>query len=53
MKNYYRVMLGKKCPAKALSYNGIVESWPEITRLAREGDKPRTTPANMFKGNEK
>jgi putative DNA methylase len=27
----------KKRNAEALSYNGLVQSWPEITRLAREG----------------
>ena len=27
----------KKRAAEALSYNGLVQSWPEITRLAREG----------------
>lgn len=27
----------KKRPAEALAYNGLVQSWPEITRLAREG----------------
>lgn len=30
---------------EALSYNGLVQSWPEITRLAREGqampDRPK------------
>ena len=27
----------RSAPAEALSYNGLVQSWPEITRLAREG----------------
>lgn len=30
----------KKRAAEALSYNGLVQSWPEITRLAREGSAP-------------
>jgi putative DNA methylase len=28
----------RKKRAEALSYNGLVQSWPEITRLAREAD---------------
>ena len=27
----------KKRAAEALAYNGLVQSWPEIARLAREG----------------
>ena len=30
----------KKRNPDVLSYNGVVESWPEITRLAREGANP-------------
>ena len=30
----------KKRAAEALSYNGLVQSWPEITRLARESGPP-------------
>jgi putative DNA methylase len=33
----YTVCERKKRAAEALSYNGLVQSWPEITRLAREG----------------
>lgn len=29
----------KKRPAEALSYNGLVQSWPEIARLARAGER--------------
>ena len=32
----YTICERKKRPADALSYNGLVQSWPEITRLARE-----------------
>jgi putative DNA methylase len=32
----YTVSERKKRPAEALSYNGLVQSWSEITRLARE-----------------
>ena len=27
--------------ADALAYNGLVQSWPEIARLAREGEKSK------------
>jgi len=37
----YTLCERKKRAAEALTYNGLVQSWPEITRLAREGDKPR------------
>jgi putative DNA methylase len=33
----YTVCERKKRAAEALSYNALVQSWPEITRLAREG----------------
>ena len=33
----YTICERKKRSAEALSYNGLVQSWPEITRLAREG----------------
>lgn len=33
----YTVCERKKRAAEALSYNGLVQSWPEITRLARVG----------------
>ncbi|MGP0091042.1 MAG: hypothetical protein ACLPKB_13945 [Xanthobacteraceae bacterium] len=33
----YTVCERKKRAVEALSYNGLVQSWPEITRLAREG----------------
>jgi len=32
----------------ALSYDGLVQSWPEIVRLAREGGKPRPEQAGLF-----
>ena len=37
----YTVCERKKRAAEALSYNGLVQSWPEITRLARERGTPR------------
>jgi len=44
----------KKRTQEALSYNGLVQSWPEITRLAREGEKPKApTTATLFDEVEK
>ena len=40
----YTVCERKKRAQEALSYNGLVQSWPEITRLAREVGKPRRVP---------
>ncbi|HPO85024.1 MAG: hypothetical protein DPW21_00620 [Anaerolineae bacterium] len=36
----YTICERKKRNAEALSYNALVQSWPEITRLAREGYQP-------------
>lgn len=36
----YTVCEQKKCVAEALAYNGLVQSWPDIVRLAREGSEP-------------
>jgi len=44
----YTVCERKKRAAEALSYNALVQSWPEITRLAREGARPRTEQADLF-----
>ncbi|MDP2181896.1 MAG: DUF1156 domain-containing protein [Actinomycetota bacterium] len=38
----------KKRPTEALAYNGLVQSWPEIARLAREGAKPRPEQDALF-----
>jgi putative DNA methylase len=38
----YTLCERKKRAAEALAYNGLVQSWPEITRLARE--TPQATP---------
>ena len=32
----YTICERKKRAAEALAYNGLVQSWPEITRLTRE-----------------
>jgi putative DNA methylase len=46
----------KKRNPEALSYNGLVQSWLEITRLAREGgtpvDKTRQKQREMYEENE-
>jgi putative DNA methylase len=44
----YALCERKKRAAEALAYNGLVQSWPEIARLAREGGKPRTEQAVLF-----
>ena len=36
----YTLCERKKRAAEALAYNGLVQSWPEIARLAREGGRP-------------
>ena len=48
----YTLCERKKRAPEALAYNGLVQSWPEITRLAREGGKPRAAQTEMFAGNE-
>jgi putative DNA methylase len=37
----YTLCERKKRAQEALAYNGLVQSWPEITRLARESSKPK------------
>jgi len=34
-------------------YNGLVQSWPEITRLAREGGKPQKAQTGLFDEDER
>ncbi len=48
----YTLCERKKRAAEALSYNGLVQSWPEITRLAREGGAPRPAQGGLFDENE-
>lgn len=40
----YTLCERKKRPQEAMSYNALVQSWPEITRLAREGGVVAATP---------
>jgi putative DNA methylase len=44
----YTLCERKKRALEALAYNGLVQSWPEITRLAREGSKPTPGQTKMF-----
>jgi putative DNA methylase len=44
----YTLCERKKRAAEALSYNGLVQSWPEITRLARETGKPQAEQPALF-----
>jgi putative DNA methylase len=44
----YTVCERKKRAQEALSYNGLVQSWPEITRLARKGGKPQSSQPQLF-----
>jgi len=37
----YTLCERKKRSMEAISYNGLVQSWPEITRLARESVRTR------------
>ena len=44
----YSVCERRKRATEALAYNALVQSWPEITRLAREGGKSQTKQADLF-----
>ena len=44
----YTVCERKKRAAEALSYNALVQSWPEITRLARASAQPGETQAPLL-----
>jgi putative DNA methylase len=46
----YTVSERKKRAAEALQYNALVQSWPEIVRLAREGGKPSAEQGGLFGG---
>jgi len=49
----YSLCERKKRAAEALAYNGLVQSWPEIARLARDGGKPRTEQGALFGDSKK
>jgi putative DNA methylase len=44
----YTLCERKKRAQEALSYNGLVQSWPEITRLARASGKLRGEQGGLF-----
>ncbi|HEY4809168.1 MAG TPA: DUF1156 domain-containing protein [Roseiarcus sp.] len=48
----YTLCERKKRPAEALAYNSLVQSWPEIARLAQEGGKRAPTQAGLFESTE-
>jgi len=48
----YTLCERKKRAAEALSYNSLVQSWPEITRLAREDANLTLKQPTMFEKNE-
>ena len=48
----YTICERKKRAAEALSYNGLVQSWPEIARLAREGGTRRPAQTGLFDDEE-
>jgi putative DNA methylase len=49
----YTICERKKRAAEALAYNGLVQSWPEIVRLAQEGGKPATAAPDLFNAGER
>ncbi len=44
----YTLCERKKRATEALAYNGLVQSWPEISRLAREGGRPKAEQGGLF-----
>lgn len=44
----YALCERKKRAAEALSYNALVQSWPEIMRLSREGTRPAAAAPTLF-----
>ncbi len=48
----YAICERKKRAAEALAYNGLVQSFPEIVRLAREGGRPKPEQAGLFADTE-
>jgi len=44
----YTICERKKRPTEALSYNGLVQSWPEIVRLASGSEKQESAQNELF-----
>lgn len=48
----YNLCERNKRAQEALAYNGLVQSWPEILRLSREGGTPRRIQTGLFEQSE-
>lgn len=48
----YTICERRKRAAEALAYNGLVQSWPEIARLAYGGGPPASAQAGLFEATE-
>lgn len=46
----YTLCERSKRATEALSYNALVQSWPEIARLAQEEQEPAAEQAGLFAG---
>jgi putative DNA methylase len=44
----YTISDRRKRAQEAISYNGLVQSWPEIARLAREAGRSPAQQAGLF-----
>lgn len=49
----YTICERKKRATEALAYNGLVQSWPEIVRLAQDGGKPAAAEPDLFARGER
>ena len=49
----YTICERKKRAAEALAYNGLVQSWPEIVRLAQEGNRAAGAEPDLFAAGER
>ncbi len=49
----YTLCERKKRAVEALSYNALVQSWPEIIRLAHESGKPQKAQGEMYDNEER
>ena len=48
----YTLCERKKRATEALAYNGLVQSWPEVMRLAHEGGRPKAEQVGLFEEGE-
>ncbi|MDW8283869.1 MAG: hypothetical protein RMK29_19380, partial [Myxococcales bacterium] len=48
----YTICDRKKRAQEAFQYNALVQSWPEIARLARDLGTPRAEQTSLFRGGE-